>query len=165
MAERSIDAWLKIHPYAANAKKCETQHIALTGSQFGNKKEFLQRMIDACGQIPYSVSAIEQLFGKYGSETEKIVNLAYEIYNENRAVEQPLKEAELVYSIQEEHTVKPEDFYIRRTGMLYFDRIHVEETHRLLASSWEKKAGYDTITVQKFESDFQKAFSGVLHFE
>lgn len=160
MAERSVDAWLKNHPYAANAKSCSTKNIPLTGGVFKNKNEYLQRILDMCGQIPHTFSQLEELFGKYGSETEKIVEYAYEVYNTDRTEGFPLKKAELLYSIVHEYAVKPSDFYVRRSGMLYFDRTRIEEHRNTFSSYWNELSGF-----HGFDSELDSDFHHVLDFK
>ena len=166
MAERSIDAWLKLHPYAAsNTRKCDTDNVRLTGSDFKSKKEFVQRLVDSCGQIPYSITQLEDLFEKYGSETEKIVAYAYDVYNEDRISENPLKRAELLYTIQHEQVVKPEDYFVRRSGMVYFNRIKVAETQRELQPAWAEYTGLENIKLQNYNSEFEHTLAKVLQFQ
>ena len=166
MAERSIDAWLKLHPYAAsNTKKCETQNIRLTGSDFKNKKEFIQRLVDSCGQIPYSVIQLENLFEKYGSETEKIVAYAYDVFNGDRTCINPLGKAELLYTIRHEQVIKPEDYFVRRSGMVYFNRNQVEEMQIELASAWVDFTGLEEIKLQNYQADFGHTLAKTLQFQ
>lgn len=166
MAERSIDAWLKLHPYASsNAKKCDTENIPLTGAAFSSKKDFIQRLVDSCGQIPYSIIQLEDLFEKYGSETDKIVAYAYDIYNENRALDNPLKKAELLYTILHEQVIKPEDYFVRRSGMVYFNRNKVGETRAELADVWVEFLGMDNETIKQFDNEFDETLENVLQFQ
>lgn len=165
MAERSVDAWLELHPHLTAVSKCYTKKIPLTGSQFDNKKAYLETLHATCGQIPHTMAALEELFEKYGAETEKIVAYAYDIYNKDRNFNHPLKKAELLYAVQYEQVVKPADYYIRRTGMLYFNRVKVEETRQLLRDYWQETSGLDAAQNTRYDAEFDQAFKDVLHFQ
>ena len=63
----------------------------------------------------------EKLVNRYGSNIDKIFQIA-ENYDPQNEYALPLEVyAELAYGIFEEMTVKPVDFFIRRTGALLFD--------------------------------------------
>lgn len=165
MAERSVDAWLELHPELTHISDCYTKNIPLTGSRYGDKKVYLENLYSTCGQIPHSHAALDELFEKYGAETEKIVAYAYDIYNKNRSDQNPLLKAELLYGIQYEQVQKPGDYFIRRTGMLYFHRNRVAETRAHLGTFWREVSGLDTFTAQGFETEFDRAFGDVLQFQ
>lgn len=165
MAERSIDAWLELHPELTHISNCYTKKIPLVGSQFGHKKTYLENLYSTCGQIPHTHAMLDELFEKYGSDTEKIVAYAYDIYNKNRDCEQPLRQAELLYAVQYEQVVKPADFFIRRTGMLYFNRPKIGETRALLDGLWKETSGLDPVQAQRFNAEFERACEDVLQFQ
>lgn len=165
MAERSIDAWLELYPELTHISDCYTQNIPLTGSQYGNKKVFLENLYSTCGQIPHTHSILDELFDKYGAETEKIVAYAYDIYNKNRSEQNPLKKAELLYSIQYEQVLKPADFYIRRTGMLYFNRNRIVEAQEQLGNLWHEVLGLDYASEQRYRDEFDQSYAHVLQFQ
>lgn len=165
MAERSIDAWLNLHSgLKQKLKPGHTQHILLSGADFGNRRVFLENLRDTCGQIPNSMSLLEDLFEKYGSNTQKIVDLAYDLYNENRDLTHPLFLAELVYAIEDEHVATLSDFFVRRTGMLYFNRQKITEIRKLLDPYFQSCLGFDTVIFEKLKSDFDKDYQEVLNF-
>ncbi len=166
MAERSVDTLLEQHAdLKAKAKPCSTADIPLTGTDFKDRKTFLEKLRDACGQIPHTASQLEELFDRYGSETEDVVNLAYELFNQDRGLKNPLRAGELYYTILFEQALKPSDYFIRRTGMLYFNRPKIEEVHSELESWWSVMTGFSAEQLSVFKEEFDREYKRVLHFE
>lgn len=166
MAERSVDAFLSVNPeLKPKTKPCATADIPLSGSDFTERRYFLEKLRDAAGQIPHMASQLEDLFDKYGSDSGDIINLAYELYNENRTLKNPITAAELYYTILFEQVIKPADFFIRRTGMLYFNRPKIQDLQTELSSFWGSMTGLAESTIAGYEKEFRSEFERVLHFE
>lgn len=166
MAERSVDAFLSINPdLKSKIKPCFTADIPLSGSDFSDRRYFLEKLRDAAGQIPYTATQLEDLVDKYGSDSGEVINIAYELYNENRTLKSPITVAELYYTILFEQVIKPADFFIRRTGMLYFNRPRIEEIQTELSSFWCDMTGLPENTLTKYNNEFRNEFDRVLHFE
>jgi glycerol-3-phosphate dehydrogenase len=166
MAERSVDAFLTVNPdLKPKTKPCFTADISLSGAAFTERKFFLEKLRDAAGQIPHSTSQLEDLFEKYGSESGDVIDIAYELYNENRTLKNPITAAELYYTILFEQVIKPADFFIRRTGMLYFNRPKIQDIQTELASFWGPMTGLPENTLAGYEKEFRDEFGRVLHFE
>jgi glycerol-3-phosphate dehydrogenase len=107
---------------------CKTKEICLVGGQFKNNREILEFggvQLGEAKQIGATAPQIQALVERYGRETEKIVELGYLIWPLESEKSTVLKKAELLYCMEEEMAMLPADFWIRRTGGLYF---HFEET-------------------------------------
>jgi glycerol-3-phosphate dehydrogenase len=166
MAQRSVDAFLTVNPeLKPKTKPCFTADIPLSGSDFTERKFFLEKLRDAAGQIPHTVSQLEELFDKYGSESGDIIDIAYELYNENRTLKNPVTAAELYYTILFEQVIKPADFFIRRSGLLYFNRPKIQDVQSELAPFWYPMTGLPENAISRHEEEFRKEYGRVLHFE
>jgi glycerol-3-phosphate dehydrogenase len=102
---------------------CKTKKICLVGGQFKNNREILEFggvQLGEAKQIGANAPQIQALVERYGRETEKIVELGYLIWPLEREKSTVLKKAELLYCMEEEMAMLPADFWIRRTGGLYF---------------------------------------------
>jgi glycerol-3-phosphate dehydrogenase len=102
---------------------CKTKKIYLVGGQFKNNREILEFggvQLGEAKQIGATAAQIQELVERYGRETEKIVELGYLIWPLEREKSTVLKKAELLYCMEEEMAMLPADFWIRRTGGLYF---------------------------------------------
>ncbi len=121
MAERIVDRVMKKY-FGDKFKDCKTERILFMGSGFKNNKEvgeyvaaqaFRLRMYGAEEQASYLVH-------NYGKQCSAILS-RLEGMNSNNGVA-ALTIAELQFCLENEMVIKPSDFLIRRTGMLYFNR-------------------------------------------
>ena len=72
-------------------------------------------------EVGFTSEQYEKLVNRYGSNIHQIFHIV-ENYDSKNEYALPLEVyAELVYGICDEMTVKPVDFFIRRTGALLFD--------------------------------------------
>lgn len=103
----------------------ETEHLPISGGEVGGSKGF-QRFKEAKMKEAVDLGIDEDtatfLIQKYGSNTDEILQL-YRIKSQeaDKAGINPVVFAELIYSIESEMTYKPVDFFVRRTGALFFD--------------------------------------------
>ena len=72
--------------------------------------------------------------------------------------------AELAYSIEEEQVATLSDFFVRRTGMLYFNRIKIAEFRSLLDPYFQSYLGFDDVLFEKLKADFDKGYHEVVNF-
>jgi glycerol-3-phosphate dehydrogenase len=72
----------------------------------------------------------EYLVHTYGRQTEIILDLINDLESDN--VSTRLARAELQYCIQQEMVFTACDFFIRRTGMLYFDINRLEQIKEVI---------------------------------
>ncbi|WP_347862413.1 glycerol-3-phosphate dehydrogenase/oxidase [Salimicrobium sp. PL1-032A] len=109
----------------------ETIDIPISGGDVGGSKGFKTFKYDKVirgVEAGLSKETAEKFVNFYGSNVEKV----YEIFetNKDKAAEEnidPAVFAQLVYSLTEEQTYKPVDFFIRRTGALFFNINFVRE--------------------------------------
>src|SRR5699024_11747886 len=84
-----------------------------------------------------------KLVARYGYNVMKVI----EIYKANKHVAKeehidPIVFAELLYAIENELTYKPVDFFIRRTGAMFFDVAWVEEHQHAVVAYMGKVFGW-----------------------
>lgn len=115
------------------AEASVTMHMPISGGEVGGSQGFesyVRARIPegiACG---LSEAEAGYLVRQYGSNAPKLYAIASQAVQAEFAKrnELPLGLAtELVYAVEEESALKPEDFWIRRTGRLYFDIAYVRE--------------------------------------
>jgi len=103
----------------------ETKHLPIAGGEVGGSKGFesFKKQTVKLGEtlnIPRPTAL--KFIDTYGANAKVL----FEIYEERQSeAEQenidPLVFAELIYGMKYESVYKPVDFFIRRTGALYFD--------------------------------------------
>jgi glycerol-3-phosphate dehydrogenase len=121
MAERIVDRVLKKY-FEDRFTPCKTDKITLAGSDFKNHKEV--SVYTAAVAFRLRMFGVEEqaahLVHNYGKQAGVILSLLEGL--ENNAGILALVRAELQFCIENEMVMKPGDFLIRRSGLLYFNR-------------------------------------------
>ncbi|MEE6450133.1 glycerol-3-phosphate dehydrogenase/oxidase [Gottfriedia acidiceleris] len=127
-------------------KKCQTKTLPISGGDVGGAKGFnyfKKRFSSAGIAIGLSESEYKRLSKIYGSNIEHLMSISFSELKGDSNLPLSLF-LQLEYGIQNEMIVKPVDFFIRRTGFLYFqiDLVHKykDEVIRYMANrlSWNK---------------------------
>lgn len=134
MAQEIVDLVAKRlkEEYKLSFKESNTKHTTISGGDVGGSANFEHFIEKSLKPELYSYLPEDEqrfLIKKYGSNVEKLFNIAHTKHTAEVNGLPLVYYAQLVYSIQEEMVVKPTDFLTRRTGDLYFD-IHKVEQHK-----------------------------------
>jgi glycerol-3-phosphate dehydrogenase len=116
-------------------RKCQTENITLSGGKMTSMDSFTEEMLKKDFSVGLTKKDMKLLINRYGSNVEKViakVNLV-NAYHEKSTVPLYLL-LSLLYSMEDEMAVTPSDFFIRRTGDLYFHRKEVEEQMEAVAT-------------------------------
>lgn len=157
MAERAVDVALKQLVKEAGLKfvKSTTDKVKLSGGSLNGASEvsvFLQDLISRYNSVDQDI--IIGLYYKYGSNTEKILNIAKNIISS-----QAILEAEIIYCIENEMVFNISDFLIRRSGMLYFDRPALKNLYTDVHEFISQELGVDgerqKADLKRFERDYK----------
>ncbi len=103
-------------------KECSTDQIPLCGNAFKNYKQVKKYIKEVEGRIlPDGFTKYDAWFlvTNYGKQTEAILETYARLKDKDPAVR--MIKAELHFGIRFEMVQTPMDFFIRRTGRLYFD--------------------------------------------
>lgn len=173
MAERIIDVVARQlqREYPSTFKilsKCKTAHLQLLGGQFESQEAveaFMVRLIGEVKQIGISQRQVIELVQKYGTETEKIIEKAYELHGTIQDAEKRLHVAELWYVIHHEMTLNLEDYLIRRSGRLYFDRETLGLWYPFIADEMAKILNWSEDEKEQHLRNFRKEFEEVVAFK
>ena len=90
----------------------------------------------------------------YGKQTEQILE-HYKTFSDTDNYLNLLR-AELKFAIEFEMVVNPLDFFIRRTGRLYFDIDSVRNYIQPLLADFKNYFGYNNEKLQQFEEAIQR---------
>ncbi|WP_028596435.1 glycerol-3-phosphate dehydrogenase/oxidase [Paenibacillus assamensis] len=108
-----------------------TKHMPISGGHVGGSAsfpDFVSKKISEGVKQGLDVKLAKRWALFYGSNVDRMFELAHDYAIESEQVGLPLEVlAPLVYAMQHEMTVKPDDFFIRRTGALFF---HIEWVRR-----------------------------------
>ncbi|MGG3564344.1 glycerol-3-phosphate dehydrogenase/oxidase [Neobacillus rhizosphaerae] len=162
MAETVVDLVVKIlqGDVQRDLKACQTMHMPISGGDFGgssNFQAFIEKYIEYAIGIGFTKEQYLQLVQRYGSNIHRIFDIAKN-YDSNNKYGLPLDVyVQLLYSLEEEMTVTPVDFFIRRTGALYFNiqgvqkwkQAVIDMMAKYLEWTGEEKANYqDELEIQ-----------------
>lgn len=101
----------------------QTKTLPISGGDVGGKAnftKFIEKKINEAKQLGINEQVAKRFAKKYGSNAHILYQI-YQTIQHRKTTLNPIILAELIYSIEYEAVIKPTDFLIRRTGMLYFD--------------------------------------------
>ncbi|WP_449355778.1 glycerol-3-phosphate dehydrogenase/oxidase [Virgibacillus natechei] len=119
----------------------ETKHLPISGGEVGGSKGFEQFKKDKLSEgqeIGLTEETALNIIQSYGANVE----ILFDIYQNKQAEAEeagiePIVFAELIYAMEYELAYKPVDFFIRRTGALFFEiewvRSHKENVINYMA--------------------------------
>ncbi|MFA9556571.1 glycerol-3-phosphate dehydrogenase/oxidase [Evansella sp. AB-rgal1] len=128
MAETVVDLVVKVRKKeVGNRMKiphCKTKQLPISGGNVGGSKgypAFVQNKLKQAKKHGFTEKEGEWLIHLYGSNIDTVFSLK-EVYEKEYKFQLPLYlYYSLLYSIFFEMTLKPEDYFVRRTGALFFD--------------------------------------------
>lgn len=127
MAEEAVDTVVKQLKVEENIlySSSETKHLPISGGEVGGAKGFISFKKHATDQgeaLGIPPETVRKFINTYGANADILFNIYHmrqtEAHQENI---DPLVFTELLYSMEYESVYKPVDFFIRRTGALFFD--------------------------------------------
>jgi len=155
MAERVVNLVIKKHFDDRSFATCRTDRIKLAGDGFSSVKDVKKFKQVVSGKlntlgVPAAAGYLVENFGMQADEIVKRV--------EPSSTPQPeldLLKAQLSFCIQHEMVCNLQDFFVRRTGLVYFDVHQVERCKEEIAKECATILGWDNskTTVELKELD------------
>jgi glycerol-3-phosphate dehydrogenase len=170
MAERVVDRVIQRLGSELSDREittCKTEHYPLGGGDFKDRDaifEYLEQQAGEAMQIGATYSDISKLVWKYGRNTELIIDHAYSNWHITEDKTRLLQNSEMWYSIQHEMAVLPSDFWIRRTGALYFERPQLHASFDQLYPEFSNFAGFAEEQSQEFAYSFLRELDEAIQF-
>jgi glycerol-3-phosphate dehydrogenase len=153
MAERVVDRIAKKmeEEYQVELLDCTTDTIPLCGNDFKKFKD-VKKYIDKVYQRikPEGLSSYDAwyLVTNYGIQTETILKLYEKIAGKDSSVR--MAKAELQFGVAYEMIQTPIDFFVRRTGRLYFDIQSVRSLMTPILQEFQAIFKVDDITIEEW---------------
>ncbi|SIS83778.1 glycerol-3-phosphate dehydrogenase/oxidase [Alicyclobacillus vulcanalis] len=146
MAEKVVDmVALDLAEAGRRFAPCSTDRIPYSGGDFGGSGHmpaFIEERVSRGVKLGLPEEAARRLARRYGTNVDLVFNILAS--GRDRAAKYGLEPdvfAELEYGLRHEMVVTPSDFFIRRTGALYFDidwvRTHKDAVIRYMADACE----------------------------
>ncbi|MEO0553919.1 MAG: glycerol-3-phosphate dehydrogenase/oxidase [Bacteroidota bacterium] len=169
MAEKIVDVVVKkfkmSHP-ETSLSSCTTHKIALTGGVFSGAKEvkvFKCSLEKRLQQYGFDEYVAFYLVSNYGKQADSILAI-YDSLEDHNIYERFIK-AECEFDIQNEMVYNLRDFFIRRTGRLYFDIDSVKYLQDTVADYMANKFGWSEAVKNKELDLLQQEILDVSKFE
>lgn len=157
MAKKILDKIKKLDGLAI--PECSTDKIPVSGGKVGssgNFKKFVEKMTWEGLKLGLSGEEATRLAETYGSNVPEV----YLIIQAKR--EEADKHgislvlfARLIYAIEREMTITPSDFFIRRTGMLYFDMEGVQKWKTKVTGYMKQRFGWSAEVESKYVQELE----------
>lgn len=143
--------------------KSSTKRLPIAGGEVGGSKGFETFMADRvqqAGSMGLTADAMRMLVSRYGANVDKVLHFYTVGLGEAAdAGLDLLVYAMLRYSIEYESAYKPIDFFIRRTGALFFD-IHWVHAHKESVTAYMSKTFNWT---DEQTADYRDELEGLLY--
>lgn len=163
MAKEIVDLVAKrlAKDYGLKFEKSDTVNQPISGGDVGGSEgfsEFVRNMGNRAPSYGLSITNGQKLASHYGSNVEKVYEIigglgeASEHYGLPKDVH-----AKVIYSIQHEMAANPRDYFVRRTGELYFDIARVEEYKDGVIQLMSDILDWDGSTRQTYRDELEVA--------
>lgn len=143
-----------------------TKHLPLSGGNFGGSKRFSSfiKMKEHEGEA-FGLSKIDsrKLASFYGSNVDQLFKYANVLKNELSKLPVVLA-AKLVYGIHHELVCTPSDFFIRRTGDLYFNIVEVQTYKEEVLRVMKNLLSYTDEQVDYYRYELEKHLASAISF-
>ncbi len=156
MAERVVDKVSdKLEDeYKIELSKCKTERIGLCGGPWKNYKEVkkytkeLQKRLAEEGFKNYTSWYLTSIYGK---QAEEILNIYKNLHDTD--IEVKLIKAELHFCAEYELLQSPHDFFIRRTGRLYFDIDSMKQMLEVVLKEYQSIFKVENSRINKYKEE------------
>lgn len=140
-----------------------TRNLPISGGEVGGSEgyeSYVERQIPLGTASGLSQAEAESVARRYGSNCPVLFALADRLSDYAVRHGLPLGlAAELAYAVSEESAVKPEDFWIRRTGKLLFDIGYVREWEDAVHAGMAELCDWDEARSREYRMGTQRCLS------
>jgi len=159
MAEKVVDlvAQSLVEEGYPQFHACRTKYLPISGGDVGGSTGFphyIEAKIEQGLRIGLTAEQAKRLIRLYGSNIDRLYAFASE-YKEEFDLPFDLF-VSLLYSCREEMVMKPTDFFIRRTGALYFNLEWVQQWKGPVIDFMEKKLKWTVEQKQGYTQELEK---------
>jgi glycerol-3-phosphate dehydrogenase len=166
MAERVVKLVIKRHYLSAGIRPTNTQRISLANSKFTSKRKirsYINSVSDRLSGFDLPIRTPRYLVENYGQQTDII--LKQFLGMDHRQAELSLLKAEAWFAIHHEMTVTLADFFVRRTGLLYFEIQKVLNFKELIAAYFQEIFKWDDEKMRGEISELNKLIKAATEFK
>jgi glycerol-3-phosphate dehydrogenase len=165
MAERVVDLVIKKSFPEKTLKDCHTEKLKLNGGDFQSYKAVIAYIQKIQKELmPYNLQfAARYLVENYGTQTNEI--LKHFKTHVQEPAELSLLKSELWFTIEYEMVVTLQDFFVRRTGLLYFEIGKLLRWKTEIAKEFKIKMNWDEQRLMSEQKQLDQLISEVTEFK
>ncbi|MDG0842295.1 glycerol-3-phosphate dehydrogenase/oxidase [Staphylococcus equorum] len=145
--------------YKLTFDKAATKHLPISGGDVGGSKNFakyIEQKIEDAKAYQIDEATARHFVSKYGSNAEELFKIAQTAQYQETGLPLDIY-TELIYSIQNEMVHRPTDFFIRRTGKLYFKIDDVLNYKEQVIDVMAELLGYTNIQKELYTNELETA--------
>jgi len=159
MAERIVDLVAKKYNRRFDKEfgEIKTKEIALSGGTFKNYQEvqsYTDAIYNRIAEVDFNQKDAEYLVHNYGKQTDIILQKFDDLMHDN--MQEKMIKAEVWFTINYEMTCSPTDFFMRRTGRLFFDKPSVDLYKNYVLDLFKTHFSWDEKTTEKHLKELEK---------
>jgi glycerol-3-phosphate dehydrogenase len=167
MAERIVDLVVKKYKrrYEKKFKESSTENIVLSGGTFADYSEvksYTDAIYNRIAEVDFDEKDAQYLVHNYGKQTDNILKKFDEFSDENQ--QEKMIKAEVWFAIHYEMACNPTDFFMRRTGRLFFDALSVRVYKNLVINLFQEHFSWDGNTTKKHQEALEKKLKSIVTF-
>jgi glycerol-3-phosphate dehydrogenase len=166
MAERVVNLVIKKHFGERQLKSCYTQNLPLTESHFPSHKQvkaYIKTITGILERHSFPAHTARYLVETYGRQTDIILNHFITLTDSDRNA--ALIKAEAWFCMHHEMTVSLQDFFVRRTGLLYFEIDKVNTYKQVIASYFASMLGWHEHRIAMEQDQLNQLIESVTKFK
>jgi glycerol-3-phosphate dehydrogenase len=167
MAERIVDLVVKKYNrrYEKKFKESSTENIVLSGGTFADYSEvksYTDAIYNRIAEVDFDEKDAQYLVHNYGKQTDDILKKFDEFSDENQ--QEKMIKAEVWFAVNYEMACNPTDFFMRRTGRLFFDAQSVKSYKNLVVDLFQEHFSWDEKTTKKHQEALEKKLKSIVTF-
>jgi glycerol-3-phosphate dehydrogenase len=167
MAERVVDLVSKKceRRFEIKFKEIKTEEIILSGGEFANFSEvrsYIDAIHNRIAEVDFNEKDAEYLIYNYGKQTDIILQKFDDLMEEDQ-VKKMIK-AEVWFCIENEMACTPTDFFMRRTGRLFFDPNSVVLYKEFVLSEFKNYFSWNQETTEKHQKELEEKLIATVTF-
>ncbi|WP_058306592.1 glycerol-3-phosphate dehydrogenase/oxidase [Gracilibacillus massiliensis] len=142
----------------------DTKHLPLSGGDVGGSKGFTEYKKEQVAKgihLGLSEQEADMLVQRYGSNVPVVFDYYQQLKDDKQM--NPVTNAMLNYSIEYEATCKPIDFFIRRTGALFFDIDWVKQEKEAVIAEMAQQLKWSDQETENYTVELEQFIYEAVH--
>jgi glycerol-3-phosphate dehydrogenase len=159
MAERIVDLVGKKYErrFEKEFDNIKTEEIVLSGgtfSDFSEVKSYTDAIYNRIAEVDFDEKDAQYLVYNYGKQTDIILKKFDEFMDEDQ--QEKMIKAEVWFAVNYEMACTPTDFFMRRTGRLFFDTRSVFLYKEYVLNEFKNHFSWDENTIEKHQKELEE---------